>query len=331
MFFLAWTCESNASNSWRAIRARTVPAQVRKSLAVNSSPVISRRYALTSSEPTSRTSPVLVDVLEQLLAGQLLASADDLRQPAIVDRDRVMDAALAPEAEFQARAPDPGVPVAHCRQAERVVVAGIFVVADADQGRLQQPDDGRQHLAPGQAGEFQVAFGGAADLRQRPAEGERPAVLGLVPHAPPSRVVSVLLPPPGVAARRLDVAVGSRADPDLGPGGRDHQGLDPRQGLRVADRPAVGVDISERPAALHPADPRRLVVHVPQARVARHGRLGLEPPLGFDRPDPRPDAGRVAQARLLPSPSARPLEIEMPGRRVVRRPDAAGLPSRHAW
>ena len=35
-FFLAWACESNASNSRSASAARTVPAQVRKSLAVNS-------------------------------------------------------------------------------------------------------------------------------------------------------------------------------------------------------------------------------------------------------------------------------------------------------
>ena len=208
MFFLAWACESNASNSWSAIIARTVPAHVRKSLAVNSSPAIARRYSLTSSEPMSRTSPSIVHVLEQLLAGQLLAAPDDPGQPSIVDRDRVIDAALAPEPEFQGRAPDPGMPVAHRRQAERVVVAGILVVADADQGRLQQPDDGRQDLAPRQAGELQVAFGGAADLRERPAEGERPAVFRLVPHAPPSRVVTVLLPPPVVAARRLDVPVG---------------------------------------------------------------------------------------------------------------------------
>ena len=36
---------------------RTVPAHVRKSLAVKSSPLISRRYALTSPESTLRRAP----------------------------------------------------------------------------------------------------------------------------------------------------------------------------------------------------------------------------------------------------------------------------------
>jgi hypothetical protein len=42
-FFLARTWESKLSNSERAMAASTVPAQVRKSLAVMSMPVISRR------------------------------------------------------------------------------------------------------------------------------------------------------------------------------------------------------------------------------------------------------------------------------------------------
>ena len=43
MFFLALASESMAPNSFSARAARTVPAQVRKSLAVISRPLISRR------------------------------------------------------------------------------------------------------------------------------------------------------------------------------------------------------------------------------------------------------------------------------------------------
>ena len=42
-FFFPWAWESNPSISWRATAASTVAAHVRKSLAVKSSPLISRR------------------------------------------------------------------------------------------------------------------------------------------------------------------------------------------------------------------------------------------------------------------------------------------------
>src|SRR5581483_9111194 len=50
-----------------------------------------------------------IDVLEELLAGQLLAAADDARQAAVADLDVVPDATLAPEVEVDGRAVDVGV------------------------------------------------------------------------------------------------------------------------------------------------------------------------------------------------------------------------------
>ncbi len=57
MLRLAPASLSKVSNSRSASAASTVPAQVRKSFAVKSSPVISRRYAFTSEEVTSRWVP----------------------------------------------------------------------------------------------------------------------------------------------------------------------------------------------------------------------------------------------------------------------------------
>src|SRR3712207_6995216 len=47
---------------------------------------------------------------------------------------------------------------------------------------------------------------------------------------PPRVVVAVLPPPRRVDARRLDVAVRERADPDVVPRGRDDQRRDAREG-----------------------------------------------------------------------------------------------------
>ena len=58
------------SKSRSSCAASTVPAQVRKSFDVNSSPVISCRYAFTSADPIVWRSPSSSQVLEQLVARQ---------------------------------------------------------------------------------------------------------------------------------------------------------------------------------------------------------------------------------------------------------------------
>ena len=67
-----------------------------------SRPVISRRYAFTSSEVIDWRLPVVVEVLEELVPGQVLAALDDPREARVPDRDVVLDAALAAEAEAHA-------------------------------------------------------------------------------------------------------------------------------------------------------------------------------------------------------------------------------------
>ena len=93
--FCAWPRCRIGSNSCNATAARLVAAQVRKSLAVISSPLISRRYSLTSAELTVWRLAVLVDVLEQLVSRQVAAILDDAREPAVVDVGLVVLAALA--------------------------------------------------------------------------------------------------------------------------------------------------------------------------------------------------------------------------------------------
>lgn len=59
----------------------------------------------------------------------------------------MLDAALAAEFEPHAAfAFDLDVPGAQRRQSKRFVIAGVRFVADAYEGRLEHPDDGREHF-----------------------------------------------------------------------------------------------------------------------------------------------------------------------------------------
>ena len=71
--------------------------------------------------------------------------------------------------------------------------------------------------------------------------------------------------------------VGARADPDVGPGGRDRERLDAVHLLRRPDRSAPGVQVGEALAGLAPPVAGLVVVDVAQAvgrglRGVRHGR-----------------------------------------------------------
>ena len=161
--------------------------------------------------------------------------------------------------------------VAHRRQAEGVVLAGVLIVADADEGCLEQLHDGGEHLFARHAGQREVFLHATADRGQRLGEGDRVAVLGFVADFAPLVVIAVLLAPAGVAADGLQVAVGDRADPDVLPGGRDHEVLDADEGLVVLDGLAVRVEVAEGVAMLLAADAGDR-----GADVAQTGGLGGE-------------------------------------------------------
>ena len=105
----------------------------------------------------------VVDVLEQVLTGKVLAARDDPAQPPVRHLDTVPLSGLADEAEPQRRAIDLRVAIAERGQAERLVEPGVLLVADPDERDLQQPDHGGQHLLAGQTR--------AARDPRRPARG----------------------------------------------------------------------------------------------------------------------------------------------------------------
>src|SRR5690606_9365726 len=121
-----------------------------------------------------------------------------------------------------------------------------------------------QHLLPGGAGSGQVGVDAAAQPGQGGAEVGQARELVLASRLAPGGMVAVLLAPAQVTAGRLDVAVGARADPHLGPGRWQHQGPYALQHPWVAHRFAIGSDVAESAPATQPADAGAVVAAIDQ-------------------------------------------------------------------
>ena len=143
------------------------------------------------------------------MAGQVAAALDDPGEPAVVEVDRVLLAALAAELE-----PDASIRSTSTWRSRSVVrpnelfCSRVLVVADADQRLLEQLDDRREHLLARQAGQR----AGRARSRARICGSASPNAIirSYLVSSRTSRqrgVIAVLLAPARVAAGRLEVAV----------------------------------------------------------------------------------------------------------------------------
>jgi len=100
-------------------------------------------------------------------------------------------------------------------------------------------------------------------------------LFGAVANLAETRVIEVLFAAPGVAACRLQVAIGERTDPHILPGRRDDERADALDGLGVGEVRAVAADVEEAAARFPPPNTRPVVSHVAQAgRGRRQLRLG---------------------------------------------------------
>ena len=252
---------------------------------------------------------VVVEVLEQLLAGQVAAAPDDARQRA----GRAIDDRRGPRRSCRGSGSAPrarpmlDVAVAQRGQAEGAV--GRARTPRCRRGSASSPAGARRSPAPcarGRPGAPQV---GGRRARGSPAARAPKAimrvVLGLVAHLAPARVVAVLLAPARVAAGGLDVAVGVRADPDVGPGRRDRQLADPLQGRGIAHRLAVG--ILDRELGTQRWGPCRIFLRSAGARGQECGgrRRGAGRRHAPRRPDRSPARGSL-HAPLLAAPRSQP-------------------------
>src|SRR6267142_2679134 len=101
---------------------------------------------------------LLVNVLEQLLARQILKAADDAGHARIAHVHRVLLAALATELKAQGGPGRLHVAVAQRGEAERLVGARVLLVAHAHARGLEQAHDGGQHLLARQAAAAEVGI-----------------------------------------------------------------------------------------------------------------------------------------------------------------------------
>src|SRR6266852_387952 len=189
-----------------------------------------------------------VDVLEKLVPRQVLALLNDAGEAPVGDRHRVIDSALAAEAEEQFRTLDLDVALAQGGEAEGAVLARVLVVAHADQRLVEQHHHGGEDLAPREIARAQIAFDALADLGEDFDELEHAAEFRLVARLAVQGMVAVLLAAARIARSRLDVPFGVRAYPDVGPGRGDRERVDPlalglaRDALAV--RPVVNPALS---------------------------------------------------------------------------------------
>jgi hypothetical protein len=160
------------------------------------------------------------------------------------------------------------------RESEGLVLFGVLLAADPEEPEIEQVKGRRQRPLLGHALQRQVGGRVLAGIRQPGGELQNPVVLRAVPLDPPLIVVAVLPPAGCIRADGLDVAVGVRADPDVGPGGRDDEVADALEDLRILDRLPVLVEVGKAAAPAHACESGAGAVH---STKPGHGRLVPSP------------------------------------------------------
>src|SRR5439155_22726210 len=133
------------------------------------------------------------------------------------------------------------------RQPEGGVETRVLVVADAYERQLQQTHHRGEHFLARHATPTKIPHHAPADARQRAPERDEMAEFRRVAPRPVVPVIAVLLPPPGVASCRLQVAARIGADPDLSPGWRHGDRPDSFERAPAADAPASGIPADATP------------------------------------------------------------------------------------
>ncbi|ANH67564.1 hypothetical protein ABE85_08290 [Mitsuaria sp. 7] len=96
------------------------------------------------------------------------------------------------------------------------------------------------------------------------AEVQQQAELVLAAQGHPVRVIAVLLAAAGVTRGGLDMAIVTRADPDVLVGRRDRQGADALERRCIAHRPPRRIDITEALGCALAAQPGFAIGHPTQ-------------------------------------------------------------------
>jgi hypothetical protein len=94
--------------------------------------------------------------------------------------------------------------ISHSGKAERIILARVFFITDANQTDFEKAEDGRQDFVPGQTGQAQISLDATADFGQSPGEGEQTGVFRLITDFTPARMIPVLFAMAIVSASGLN-------------------------------------------------------------------------------------------------------------------------------
>src|SRR5687768_1369382 len=119
------------------------------------------------------------------------------------------------------------------------------------------------------SGQCDVVLDALADFLDDLGEREHSLELHAIPVLSEARVIAVLLSAAPIPRRHLQVAVLVRADPNVGPRGRNHQQPKPFDRRALADHQTGGIYVLEPTAMPMPADPRHCIGDVAKARRVR--------------------------------------------------------------
>src|SRR5215212_4809477 len=89
---------------------------------------------------------IAVDISEQFLPWQLLTAAHKPGESRILNIDAMLLSALSLELKSDAPTTHLRMSIAHGRETVAAIILGVFVIADADERRLEQPHDGGEYL-----------------------------------------------------------------------------------------------------------------------------------------------------------------------------------------
>jgi hypothetical protein len=181
---------------------------------------------------------VAIEVLKELLAGQVLALAHDACHSEIMKIDFARFAAFGFELQMNLLAANLGMMISESRKAVRAVGTGVFFIANADQGAIEERDDGGNHFFAWQARLAQMPRNLSAKAGKRLAEGAELFELSAASVNVPLSVIEVLLAAAGIATSGLQVTASTGTNPDIGPSGRNAERLNAVELAAIANRMA---------------------------------------------------------------------------------------------
>src|SRR5579872_3862327 len=166
----------------------------------------------------------------------------------------------------------------------RAILTLVALVADTEKPFGDETHDGGGNALAREAGAPQIGGQPSADFRQVKSHVRDPAEFAVRTLLDRVRVIAVLLPPARIVAERLYRGGRTARDVHVAVGGRNAEGLDPRQHGAIMDGPARMRDVSKAgPRRALPQDPIRFTLVTHQSVVSQVGeRIAT---ITLNRPD----------------------------------------------